>query len=152
MTARDVTVPNTVLVYPMFAMVVLSGVVLVHLFRSRVTAVRAGAVSASYFRIYQGEVEPPQSALPARHFANLFEAPTLYYAGCLAAMIVGDASSAVVGLAWLYVAARIAHAWVHLGRNRLRTRIRVYFGSWIVLVALWVHVVATVAWRGAAAQ
>ena len=133
------------LVYPMFALVVLTATVLVILFRSRVRAVRAGKVSARYFRIYQGEVEPEETAKPARHFSNLFEAPVLFYAACLAAMVTHDTGGLAVVLAWLYVAARAAHAYIHLRRNRLGRRINVYFAGWLVLMGLWIHVVVHVA-------
>jgi len=126
------------LIYPMFAMVLLTATVLVVLFRSRVRAVRENRISAKYFRIYQGEVEPESTAKPARHFSNLFEAPTLFYAACLAAMVTGETGMAMVTLAWAYVAARVVHAWVHLGSNRLRPRIRAYFAGWLVLLAMWV--------------
>lgn len=126
------------LIYPMFAMVLLTATVLVLLFRSRVRAVRENRISAKYFRIYQGEVEPESTAKPARHFTNLFEAPTLFYAACLAAMVTGETGTTFVALAWAYVAARVVHAWVHLGGNRLRLRIRAYFAGWLVLLAMWV--------------
>jgi hypothetical protein len=135
------------LIYPMFALVLLSAFVLARVFRSRVRAVRAGKVSARYFRIYQGEVEPEETAKPARHFTNLFEAPTLFYAGCLAAMATGDEGLVVQLTAWAYVVARLVHAFIHLGQNRLGHRINAYFASWIALLALWVHVVAHVALR-----
>jgi hypothetical protein len=126
------------LIYPMFAMVLLTATVLVILFRSRVRAVRENRISVTYFRIYQGEVEPESSAKPARHFSNLFEAPTLFYAACLAAMVTGQTGTTMVVLAWTYVAARVAHAWIHLRGNRLRLRIRAYFGGWLVLLAMWI--------------
>jgi hypothetical protein len=135
------------LIYPMFAMVVLTAVVLVLLFRRRVGAVKSGRVSAQYFRLYQGEVEPETSAKASRHFSNLFEAPTLFYAGCLAAILTGDTGPSIVVIAWLYVVARVAHAYVHLGGNRLRKRMRVYFASWFALLALWLHVVIHAAWH-----
>ncbi len=91
------------LVYPMFAMVILTATVLVILFRSRVRAVRGGKVNTTYFRTYQGEIEPDETAKPSRHFVNLFEAPTLFYAACVTAMIVHDSAIAVQVLAWLYV-------------------------------------------------
>ena len=136
------------LVYPMFALVVLTATVLVILFRSRVRAVREGKVTAKYYRIFQGETEPEEAAKPARHFSNLFEAPTLFYAGCLAAMVTADSGASVQILAWLYVAARAVHAYIHLGRNRLGRRINAYFVSWLVLITLWIHVAAHVAIGG----
>ena len=126
------------LIYPMFALVLLTATVLTMLFRSRVRAVRGNLISAKYFRIYQGELEPESTAKPARHFSNLFEAPTLFYAACLAAMVTGQTGLAMVALAWLYVAARVVHAFVHLGSNRLRLRIRAYFAGWLTLLAMWV--------------
>ena len=136
------------MIYPMFAMVVLTVFVLATLFRSRVGAVRQGLVTAAYFRIYQGAVEPESTAKPARHFSNLFEAPVLFYAVCLAAMITHFTGVAMQILAWIYVAARVIHAYIHLGGNRLRHRMRAYFFSWGVLLVMWVYLVVGVAMTG----
>lgn len=136
------------LVYPMFAMVVLTATVLVILFRSRVRAVRENKVSIKYFRIYQGEIEPEETAKPARHFANLFEAPVLFYAACITAMVTQDTGMVVQVLAWIYVAARVLHTVIHLGGNRVRHRLRAYFAGWLVLAVLWIHIVVNVAMRG----
>ena len=81
---------SLLLVYPMATLVLLTFIVLIRLFRSRVSAVRQGQLSIKYYRVFQGESEPETTLKPARHFANLFEAPTLFYAGCLAAMVSGD--------------------------------------------------------------
>jgi len=135
------------LVYPMAAMVLLTVVVLVRLFRSRVAAVRDGQIEAAYFRLHQGSEEPEGTRKLSRHFTNLFEAPTLFYVVCLAGMIVGLVGPVFTILAWVYVAARAAHAFVHLGGNRLRKRILAYFVSWLALVAMWVTLVIVVARR-----
>ena len=63
-------------------------------------------------------------------------------------MVTGQSGAAIVALAWAYVAARLAHAYIHLGSNRLRLRIRAYFAGWLVLVAMWIMVVAGVATAG----
>jgi hypothetical protein len=139
---------SELLVYPMLAMVLLTFGVLILLFRSRVRMVREGHAPVSYFRTFQGAVEEPEYTVkPARHFANLFEAPTLFYAGCLAAMVVGVVGPWVLALAWAYVAARYVHAFIHLGGNRVRHRLRAYFVSWLLLLALWIQVAVTVAMR-----
>lgn len=145
------TLQASTLVFPMFAMVLLTAGVLAVLFRSRVRAVRAGELSASFFRTFQGGQEPDYAVKPARHFTNLFEAPTLFYAACLAAMVTGVADPVLNALAWCYVAARLAHAYIHLGANRVRYRIRAYFASWLVLVAMWIYLAGRVAARGLAA-
>lgn len=133
------------LIYPMFALVLLTMVVLAVLFRRRVRAVRTGQVALGYFGIYQGQGEPEQSAKAARHFSNLFEAPTLFYAACLGAMVTHDAALMAVVLAWIYVGARVVHAAIHLGGNRIGRRMRIYFVGWLALAALWIQLVAHVA-------
>jgi hypothetical protein len=111
--------------------------------------VREGLAPVSYFRTFQGSVEVPEySSKPTRHFANLFEAPTLFYAGCLAAMVTGVTGTWVVALAWAYVAMRYLHAFIHLGGNRVRYRLRAYFVSWLCLLALWITVAVGVATHG----
>jgi hypothetical protein len=131
----------------MAAMFLVTLVVLVRLFRSRVAAVRAGQVEAAYFRLYQGGDEPESTRKVSRHFTNLFEAPTLFYVACLAGMVAGVSGPVLLVLAWGYVAARAVHAWIHLGGNRLRKRILAYFVSWLLLVAMWVTLVIAVASR-----
>jgi hypothetical protein len=144
----EVAMTDLRLVYPMLAMVLLTFFVLVTLFRSRVRMIREGHAPVSYFRTFQGSLEEPDYAVkPARHFSNLFEAPTLFYAGCLAAMVVGASGWLPLALAWGYVAARCAHAWIHLGGNRVRHRLRAYFVSWLLLLALWAFVAMAVATR-----
>ena len=136
------------LVYPMLALVLLTFGVLIALFRSRVRMVREGLAPVSYFRVFQGSPEPEFAAKPARHFTNLFEAPTIFYAGCLAAMVTGVTGTWVVALAWAYVAMRYLHAFIHLGGNRVRYRLRAYFVSWLCLLALWITVAVGVATHG----
>jgi hypothetical protein len=136
------------LIYPMLAMVLLTFIVLIVMFRRRVRMVREGHAPASYFRAFQGSQEPDYAVQASRHFANLFEAPVLFYAGCLAAMIVGVKGAGVVTLAWGYVVCRVLHAWIHLGPNRLRHRMRVYFVSWLLLLAIWGLVAVEATQRG----
>ena len=134
------------LIYPMLAMVLLTFGVAVVLFRTRLRAVREGT-PVSYFRLLQGSQEPEFLAKPTRHYINLFETPVLFYAGCLAAMVAGVGGTVALALAWLYVAARVLHAWVHLGSNRVRIRLRVFALGWLCLLALWIHIAVAVAIR-----
>jgi hypothetical protein len=133
------------LVFPMFAMFALTAVVLVLLFRSRVRAIGEKQVTPGYFKVYQGQVEPEYAAKRSRHFSNLFEAPTLFYAVCLAAMVTQQSDRALEVLAWLYVAARYVHSFIHLGRNEIVPRLSAYFTSWAVMAAMWLYLVFRVA-------
>lgn len=135
------------LIYPMAAMVFLTAFVLVRLYRSRVAAVRAGQIDVNFYRLHQGALEPEQVQKVVRHFINLFEVPTLFYAGCLAAMVAGVVDGALLGIAWAYVAARVVHAFVHLGANRLKLRRNIYGIGWLILLTFWVYLVVRVAVR-----
>lgn len=133
------------LVYPMLVMVLLTFGTVVALFRTRARFVRERKVDPAFFGTYQDGQEPAASAKLARHFSNLLEAPTLFYAGCVAAMASGHQTPLIVGLAWAYVAARITHTAIHTGPNVLVPRIAAYFTSWVLLVALWLALAVTVA-------
>ncbi len=133
------------LVYPMAAMVLLTFVVLMAMFRSRVRAVRAGEVSGTFYKTYQGGEEPRASAQLSRQFVNLFESPTLFYAACVVAMLIGQSGPAMLVLAWVYVGTRVMHAIIHTGRNKIQPRIGAYLASWFVLIAMWTLLVISVA-------
>jgi hypothetical protein len=146
-TFADPPLSELSLIYPMLALVLLTLCVAVVLFRARVRSVREGHTPVSYFRVFQGSPEPDFVAKPTRHLSNLFEAPTLFYAGCLAAIVAGVTGPLVLTLAWGYVAARVVHAIVHLGGNRLRHRITIYSISWLFLLGLWIWIGVSVAMR-----
>lgn len=129
--------PN-LLVFPMFAMVLLTFSVLIRMFRARTRLVREGQIDPSYFLIYQGQGEPEASAKLARHFTNLHEAPLLFHVGCVAAMALGVTGVVFLVLAWAYVATRVVHTVIHTGRNRIWPRVYAYLSSWIVLLSMWV--------------
>ena len=134
----------TSLIYPMFAMVFLTFVILISLFITRVRAVKTGKIKASYFKTYQGQQEPDLSLKLSRHFTNIFEAPTLFYIACLAGMITQVTALAFLLLAWLYVVLRVLHAYIHTGKNNIQRRINIYMSSWAVLLVMWVYLVAHV--------
>jgi len=136
------------LLYPMLALVLLTFGVAVVLFRARKRSVREGHTPVSYFRTFHGSQEPEFLAQATRHFSNLFETPTLFYAGCLAAMVANVTDAFAVAVAWGYVAARCLHAWIHLRGNRLRHRVPVFFTSFLLLLILWIYICVKVAVRG----
>jgi hypothetical protein len=138
---------NHELIYPMAAVVLLTFIVLIKMFRSRVRAVRAGEVDAGYFKTYQEGKEPRESAQLSRQLTNLFEAPTLFYAACIAGMVTGQNGTVLLVLAWAYVGLRVLHAYIHIGSNKLRPRYRIYFVSWLVLLGMWGTLAVGVATR-----
>lgn len=137
---------NLTLVFPMAAMVLLTFAVALWMLRMRLAAVRTGQIKMDYFKLVGGPGEPPRQMLQAdNHFRNLFEVPVLFYAGCLVAMVIPLFGPMVQFWAWLFVLARVLHACMHLGSNRIRFRSRAYFLSWFAVLGLWGLIVIRVA-------
>ncbi|MEM7281226.1 MAG: MAPEG family protein [Pseudomonadota bacterium] len=128
---------NELIIVPMFAMFLVTVVVLTLLFRSRVASVAKGEIEPGYYKVYQGGREAERPAKLGRHFINIFEAPVLFYVVCLAALATENASPLFQSLAWAYVAVRVVHAYIHIGANKIMPRIRVYMVSWVVLLGMW---------------
>jgi len=130
---------HVALIYPMAAMFFLSLAVLVISFLTRIKAVRARRVRASYFLTFSTPQTDEAVLKTGRHFSNLFEAPVLFYTVCLAAMITGMNSDLLTFLAWLYVGARLVHGYIHIGPNSLYPRMIAYAVSWLFLIAMWIQ-------------
>ena len=128
---------NHQLIFPMLAMVLLTFSVLIRMFLARKKLVAKGHIDPTFFKLYQGATEPEASAKLARHFANLCEAPVLFYICCVAALALNVTGFAFLLLAWVYVAMRVVHTFIHTGRNRIWPRVYAYFASWLVLLSMW---------------
>ena len=131
------TVAPNLILYPVFAMFALVAIVLLRMRSMRFAAVRSGEVSIKYYRAYQEGDEPEALRVVSRHFVNLFEMPVLFYVGVIMTYITQNVSAWMVVLAWIYVALRYVHSWVHLGSNDVPTRFRIYFASAAVLLLMW---------------
>lgn len=125
----------------MFTMVVLTLFVGVYSLTVRIRAVRKEGLDPMYFKTYTVG-DPSHRVLQAgRHFENLFEVPTLFYAGCLAAMMVGANQKWALIWAWAFVAARIVHAVIHLGSNKLFPRMGSFLFGFTAIIGLWICVI-----------
>ena len=85
----------------------------------------------------------------ADNFRNLFEVPVLFYA--LMAMAVTSAHVPpwlVIG-AWFFVALRFVHSAIHCTYNTVMHRFAAFGMSMLVVVALWVAFVVTLAPKAA---
>lgn len=74
--------------------------------------------------------------MPANNLANLFEMPVLYFALVPLLLMFRQVTVAQLVLAWFFVILRTLHSMVHLGRNDVRTRFRLYLLSVAVLSAI----------------
>ncbi len=126
---------STAIFWPMVAHFVLVAIIYVVLSFRRADAVRAGEAKASQFR--ENQLEPERSRFIRNNLENQFELPTLFYPVCIALYVTGGADLYAVLLAWLFVAARYAHAWIHIRTNRIRHRRPAFIISFLILVLMW---------------
>lgn len=146
------------MLYPMFVLVLFTLAVAGYLLSLRIKAVKSGQLRLSYFRTYRtapksgtapqqgqsapelvnGAQEPDQMIQASRNYANLLEMPVLFYAAGCASLALDIETTAMLILAWLYVAARIAHSYVHLTFNNVVTRLQVFLFSTLCLLTIWV--------------
>ena len=125
------------IVWPAFALVALTLLVVMRLARLRFAAVRAGRVDPRFYKLFRGADEPDDVAATARNLNNLFEMPTLFYAGTAIAFAGQVAGTPLVALGWTYVALRCLHTAIHLTSNKVLWRFRVFALSLLVLLAYW---------------
>jgi len=132
---------KNLLIYPMAFYVFWMFAVAIHLFRTRVRALKNREVSMKYFKSYTENTLPEYSKVAERHYENQFEVPTMFFPVGVMHFALGAANSYTLALMWLFVAARVLHTFVHLGSNRVQVRMVFFMISWLAIVALWAQMV-----------
>lgn len=102
----------------------------------RAAVVKAGKAHPEQFR--ENRDEPGESLVVRNAIANQFELPVLFYAVSIVLFITQADNLPAVILAWLFVASRYAHAFVHVTSNNLRYRSPLFAFGFLVLVGMWV--------------
>jgi hypothetical protein len=137
------------ILWPAFALFALTMLSVARLARMRFAAARAGSVDPRYYKVFKGEGEPPELAATSRNVANLYEMPTLFYAGIAIAFAAGQSGAPLVALGWAYVACRVVHSAIHVTSIKVLWRFRAFLTSWVVLLAYWVVLGAALLNEGA---
>ncbi|GAB4187345.1 MAG: MAPEG family protein [Wenzhouxiangellaceae bacterium] len=122
---------------PCLAMLLLTAGVLFIMFRGRQRAVRAGEISAVYFKTYDtGETLPRKVKQADRCYHNLLESTPLFYMVCLAVMALGQTNIYFIAAAWVYVLIRLLQCYVHLTSNKIGPRSQLFMISWLLLIVM----------------
>jgi len=126
----------------MFMLVLLTNVIMVIVARTRLKSVRNGIVPLSYYSLMQGQEVPEFVAKTTRHISNLFEVPTLFYAGGAVYLALGLTTPLPVTCAWMFVAVRLLHTFIHLGYNNVMHRLVVFGIGNVVVLVMWIAIVS----------
>lgn len=132
---------QTRIFFPVAALAALTLAVLLLILYRRVTAALGGRLVPNDFKLGESAQVPDDVRLPNRNLINLFEVPVLFYVVCLSLHATQTVDAVALGLAWAYVALRIAHSAVHLSYNNVMHRLAAYATSNVVLAVMWLRFV-----------
>jgi len=125
----------------MFAMVLITFVVMCFTAVARVNSVRHKEVSPKYYKLMSGSEAPEHVVKTGRHFSNLFEVPVLFYVAGVLCITLGIESAFFIVTAWLFVLFRICHAVIHITYNNPLHRLFIFLFGNICVLSLWVGII-----------
>lgn len=128
---------QTVILYPVFVQVALTFFLQLWMRRERIGALTRGEVQAKDIALRQPGW-PPRALQISNAFHNQLEMPILFYAVVAFLMLTSQVSLVFVILAWLFVVARLYHAYVHTTSNRQPYRFYGYAASSLALMLMWI--------------
>ena len=127
--------------YPMALMVLLTFTVGLVAAGARYSGVRSGVVKYKYFKLMQGQEVPERVTVTTRCFNNMFEVPVLFYVACTLFISLGVEGLPGLALAWLFVALRYLHAFIHLTYNNFFHRMLAFWAAFMCALLLWANLV-----------
>ena len=130
--------PSTHLVLACCALVALVAVVAVRMLLSRIHEMRTHRIHPQQVATSRTMGEKLHAVQAADNYRNLFEMPVLFYAVCALALALNQATVLLAALAWVYVALRVAHSWIHCTYNTVMHRLAAFASSGVVLAVMWV--------------
>ena len=129
------------IIYPMFALVVLTFVIGFSTGISRLISAKKGLVDRRYFKLFAGYTPPDNIVKLGRNFSNLLEVPILFYAVGIILLTLDINNQLILGFAWAFVVFRIIHSIIHITYNNPIHRFLAFILSSIIVLVMWVQLV-----------
>lgn len=105
------------------------------LIRRKMAAVKAGEVD-----LRKTAIDPmawtPSVQLVNNNLRNQFETPLIFVALCLMLFNLNAVSWLELTLAWVYMATRLGHLWIHIHSNYVPLRMRLFAAGLVTLLIL----------------
>jgi hypothetical protein len=128
---------NDAIFQPALAMVALTLAVWLRMYFSRIGEMKRERVHPQAVATSAQMAARLHDTRAADNFRNLFELPVLFYQALVVAALTAQAGTAVLVLAWLFVALRVVHSAIHCSYNKVMHRFQAYLAGCIVLWLLW---------------
>ena len=134
------TLTAKLLVLAIAAQVLLTMAILVMMGRERVPRIRSGEIKVADIAV-ERTAYPLKARLLSNSFDNQFQLPVLFYVAALLTLFAAATGWVEVVLAWVFVALRYGHAFIHVTSNHVYHRFMVYTAGLAVLALLWLWLV-----------
>jgi hypothetical protein len=133
LAGTPMTIPSILL--PVFVEVALIFVLLGLMAKSRMDAMKGGVSHRDI--ALSTEAYPATTRQISNCYGNQFEMPMLFISAVIIGIVVRQAGTIFVLVEWLFVIARIGHAFVHTTSNNLTLRGPLFLASAICVALLW---------------
>lgn len=127
------------MLYPMFAMIVLTSIVGVMVLSVRVKSVKAGQVRLRSLKLMENEGWPELVKKTTNNFSNQFEIPMLFYVAGVAYLALGIDSLVGLAAAWCFVVFRVIHAYIHITYNHILHRLTAFWLAFMAVLVMWIN-------------
>ena len=127
--------PAHLILYPVLVQILLTMCMYVLLNVAKRKALRRGEVDEARRALDEG-AWPDSVRKINNNIRNQFEVPVLFYVLALTLVVVNAVNFATLVLAWLFVASRVAHAYIHVGANYVPLRRRVFMAGCVIVIVL----------------
>jgi len=123
--------------YPVIALILGTLVFTAVMGLTRLKAARSGGVDYRIFKVYRNKESMPDGMLKmSNHYDNLMTMPVIFYLLVIMIYVTERADKIFVLLAWAYVATRLVHSFVHLGKNHPLKRFFAFGSGVMILLAM----------------
>ena len=122
---------------PVFVQIALTFALLIWMARARTSSVSRGETKIRDIALRQ-PAWPAQATQISNCYDSQFQLPLLFYVLVILAWVTRQADLVFVVTAWIFVLARLAHAYVHTTSNHVPTRFWVFAVGMLVLLLMWI--------------
>ena len=138
---------KTAIFWPMIAQAGLSALVWLLMYLQRLREIHSRRIDLQSLATNRSLSAILENTGAADNFRNLFETPVLFFAVCLCLAVTDTVDQLQLVLAWMYVALRFVHSYIHATHNRVAQRFAAYVLSTFCLFAMWAFFAASLANR-----
>ena len=123
--------------WPAVAMAALTLIVWGRMYRTRIAQMKRERIHPQAVATSAQAAAKLTDSKAADNFRNLFELPVLFYLALVVAAQTAQVGWLTLILAWLFVALRVLHSFIHCSYNKVIHRFYAYFFGGVVLWSLW---------------